>query len=105
MLDVAETSESVDGVLAFAPGEYFETKTFIAEAAKGINCPAFITSAKDEVENWKTIYEAIPSKFKHSFLPPTKGNHGSRALWTAFEDSPAYWQAVNDFLKTYFIQN
>jgi len=98
--------ELVDGVLSFSPGEYFEkqgkTNTFIQDGAKNISIPVFITSAKDEKIYWEKIFNAIPSKDKYSFLPDTKGNHGSRALWKQFEDNEDYWDAVETFLNKYF---
>jgi len=101
----AENQEIVDGVLAFAPGEYFgklgKSKTFITESVNKLNCPVFITSAKDEKPNWESIYVAIPSKNKTSFVPETEGNHGSRALWEKFNDSKYYWKAVTKFLKLF----
>lgn len=103
----SEYSEMIDGVLCFAPGEYFaklgKSETFIAEAAKKVTCPIFITSAKNEKPGWKSIFESTPSKSKHSFLPETDGNHGSRALWEQFEDSKNYWAAVTEFLEKYFL--
>lgn len=93
-----------DGVLAFAPGEYIRTrgKHWIAKSAANITVPVFITSAKDEADNWKEIFEAIGSHRKTSYLPKTKGNHGSRALWRKFKDSPGYWVAVTGFLDKHF---
>lgn len=95
----------VDGVLAFAPGEYFaragKSKTWITESAKQIADPVFITSAKDEFANWKSIFAAIPGEAKTKFVPQTKGNHGSRALWAEFNDSQAYWAAVKGFLAQF----
>ena len=93
----------VDGVLAFSPGEYFrnESETFIRDAAAKIACPAFISSARDEEPQWSKIFEAIPGKEgdkKSSFLPPSKSQHGSRALWAQFEDSKPTWDAVTEFL-------
>ena len=83
-----EQPELVDGVLAFAPGEYFERfgkpKDWITSSAKKIMVPAFITSAKDEAPKWEAIYEAIPGDSKAKFIPETAGNHGSRALWEKF---------------------
>ena len=96
--------ELVDGVLAFAPGEYFERfgkpKDWVTQSAKKIKCPTFITSAKREYNNWKSIFEAIPGNQKTKFVPETKGNHGSRALYDRFDDSKSYWVAVKQFLKT-----
>lgn len=96
----------IDGVLAFSPGEYFEnqgkTASFIQEGAKNIKVPVFISSAKSEKVYWEEIYNIIPSTKKHFFLPEREGKHGSRVLWTDYEDSQAYWTAVKDFLKLYF---
>lgn len=96
----------VDGVLSFAPGEYFskqgKSNTWIQETAATINIPIFITSAKNEEKNWSAIYSSIQSNKKSSFIPNSKGNHGSRALWDSFADSEDYWQAVIVFLEEYF---
>jgi len=97
-----ESPTLADAVLSFAPGEYFarfgKTKTWIRAAAAKIKAPVFITSAKDEYKNWKAIYAAIPSPKKQMYRPATRGNHGSRALWAKFSDSPGYWKAVSAFL-------
>ena len=96
---------AVDGVLSFAPGEYFEklgqSKTWIQDAAKDIEVPVFITSAKAEKSNWANIYNSIKSKDKSSFLPTGDGQHGSRALWKKFPDHKNYWEAVTTFLKRF----
>lgn len=89
---------NVDGLLSFAPGEYFHTKRYIQNFAKDIDVPVFVTSAKNEYMKWKFIFDAIPSTKKVSFLPKTKGNHGSRALWEKFSDHKAYWAEVEKFL-------
>jgi len=98
-------NDVIDGVLAFAPGEYFERAglggDFITKSAKNITQPVFITSAKNEHKYWKDIYAAIPSSKKASFLPETEGNHGSRALWEKFDDHQAYWKAVTAFLEQF----
>lgn len=89
--------------LAFAPGEYFsklgKSKTWIRQAASKLHMPVFMTSAKSEAHKWKAIYSAIPSTSKRSFVPKTRGQHGSRALWTKFPDSFNYWAAVGPFLS------
>jgi len=88
----------VDGILAFSPGEYFKINGKKIETyAKRIECPVFITSAKNEKEQWKNIYNAI-RKEKKSFLPNEIGKHGSKALWKDNNNNEAYWAAVKDFL-------
>ena len=105
----SEYTDLVSGVLSFSPGEYFarqgKSKTYITDAAKKLSCPVFITSAKNEKPNWENVFKAIPSKTKMSFLPETKGNHGSRALWERFSDSKDYWKAVKEFLNKNFLNH
>ena len=97
----------IDGVLSFAPGEYFskqgKSESWIEDTAANIKVPVFITSAHNEKSKWSSIYSVIPSEQKVSFIPSSKGNHGSRALWDQFEDSAEYWKAVNAFLKNNFL--
>lgn len=101
-----DSPELCDAVLSFAPGEYFvklgKAEDWITKSAKNISCPVFITSAKDEHKQWKDIYTVIPEGKKHMFLPKTRGNHGSRALWEQFSDSEDYWKEVKSFLSKYF---
>ncbi len=101
-----EYPKLIDGALSFAPGEYFanqgKTNSWIEESAANIEVPVFITSARNENNNWSNIFEAIKSRHKISFIPSSKGNHGSRALWDQFEDSADYWEAVNSFLASNF---
>lgn len=98
--------ELLDGVIAFAPGEYFQRfdkpAKWIQDSARNIRVPVFITSARKEEKVWSSIFKVIPSKNKTSYLPSSKGNHGSRALWKQFKDSKGYWRAVEDFLNRHF---
>ncbi len=104
----ANNPGKIDALLSFAPGEYYgkrgKSKTYIAEHAAKINKHVFITSAKDEKPRWINIYNSIPSKDKHMFVPKTAGNHGSRALWNKFGDSKDYWKEVKEFLSKYFVK-
>ncbi|WP_439182164.1 alpha/beta hydrolase [Carboxylicivirga taeanensis] len=99
----ADHPSLVDAVLAFAPGEYSKyfgkSGNWIAPIVDKIQIPVFITSAKSEYEIWKGIYEAIGSTHKRYFLPESDGNHGSKALWSRFDDSLVYWEAVKEFLS------
>ncbi|WP_299799800.1 alpha/beta fold hydrolase [uncultured Maribacter sp.] len=91
--------DSVDAAMAFSPGEYFGKDDFIKNSAAHIKVPTFITSAQNEQDNWAAINDAIPTTTKVTYVPATKGNHGSRALWEKFEDNDGYWNAVKNFLK------
>ena len=102
----SENSKKINGAIAFSPGEYFaklgKSKKFITESVSELKCPVFITSAKNEHKNWINIYESVASKNKTFFLPKTEGNHGSRALWEKYEDNVSYWNALQNFLDTFF---
>jgi len=104
VLKIGGERKDIDAILAFSPGEYFEklgkSNHYILDGAKNIKVPVFICSAKSEKASWQKIFDAIPSKNKKSFLPKTKGNHGSRALWKKFTDHDDYWNAVRSFLRT-----
>lgn len=91
----------IKAILSFSPGEYFkiddkEIKTYAIK----VNCPLFVTSAKNEQSNWQDIYDNVPSK-KQFFLPTLKGNHGSKALWKENASHEEYWVAVKAFLKQF----
>jgi pimeloyl-ACP methyl ester carboxylesterase len=100
----AEHPDEVAAVMAFAPGEYFKKEKgsgYIQGFAKRVKQPVFITSAKQEREQVKPIFDASPAKEKILFTPASKGQHGSRALWVRSPDNDVYWAAVNGFLEEY----
>lgn len=91
----------IKGILSFSPGEYFKiNEKEIKSYATKINCPLFLTSAKNEQLDWQGIYDNVPSK-KQFFLPTLKGNHGSKALWKENESHEEYWGAVREFLAQF----
>lgn len=100
----AEHPADVAAVLAFSPGEYFrkaEGNAYVTSLASKVQQPLFVTSAKPERPQVKPIFDASPSKKKVLFTPASKGQHGSRALWSKWNDNDVYWTAVNGFLETY----
>lgn len=107
VIQITGTEKNIaDGVVSFAPGEYFarfgKSNTWVQAGAAAIKKPVFITSAKDEKQQWKNMFAAIPNKRKASFVPETAGNHGSRALWKQFPDNTEYWKALTTFLDKNF---
>ncbi len=97
----SKNRDDIAAVIAFSPGEYFSfEQKRIASYAKDLNCPVWITSAKNEHESWKRIYEKLPVATKSSYLPKTKGNHGSKALWSTYATHTGYWLSLNKFLKS-----
>jgi len=100
----AERAQDVAAVVAFSPGEYFQKEMgaeYVRGLAKRVEQPLFVTSAKTEREQAKTIFDASPATNKILFTPASKGQHGSRALWKKWTDHDVYWAAVGAFLKEY----
>ncbi len=100
----ADNPETIDGVLAFSPGEYFGKGLSVTAAARKVKCPVFVTSARSERDNWAGFFSVISAEGKQFFIPETAGNHGSRALWSQFKDSGSCWQAVTAFLEMNFLR-
>lgn len=100
----AEKPADVAAVMAFSPGEYFEKdkgSQYVSGLAKNVAQPLFVTSSKKERDLVKPIFDASPAEKKILFTPASKGQHGSRALWSKWPDHDVYWTAVNGFLKEY----
>jgi len=93
---------SVKGVLAFSPGEYFDDKKIVENAAAKVTMPVFVTSANtpEEEQEARAILSATKSTDRQQFVPKT-GIHGSSTLNAAKNPggSDDNWQPVLAFLK------
>lgn len=99
---LASKHKDVAGVLAFSPGEYFDGKPSVREAAKTVTVPVFITSRGDkEKVIAKLILEAVTAQDKTQFIPEGTGVHGSSALLQPQGKAEEYWQAVDAFLAKF----
>ena len=99
----AERSKDVAAVLAFSPGEYFKKNgaSYIGGFAQRVAQPLFVTSSKDERPRAEPIFDQSPAEKKILFTPASRGQHGSRALWSKWPDHDVYWAAVRGFLGEY----
>jgi pimeloyl-ACP methyl ester carboxylesterase len=99
----AEHPNDVTAVMSFSPGEYFQQQSaaYVQGFAKRVTQPLFVTSSKKERAQVEPIVEASPAEKKILFTPASRGQHGSRALWSKWPDNDVYWTAVNGFLQTY----
>ena len=100
----AERPADVFAVVSFSPGEYFDKTSgaeYVRGFAKQVDKPIFVTSAKAERDGVKPIFDASPADKKVLFTPASRGQHGSRALWSKWPDDDVYWAALNGFLESY----
>lgn len=92
----------VSAILAFSPGEYFDDKQLIQQAAAAATMPVFITSAStpDEVAAAGKIAAAVPGGRAQHYVPKV-GVHGSSTLIATKDPKGAAdnWSAVMAFLK------
>ena len=92
----------IDGVIAFAPGEYFRDdghpEHWVRDAAARVRCPVFVASDAGSEADWKPIFEALPAELRESFVPAQGGRHGSSSLWAEVPESEQYWTALIAFL-------
>lgn len=96
----SEYKQTISGIIAYSPGEYFQYKNKkIHDYAQAIDCPVYITSARNEFAMWKTIFEKVKSVKKVSFIPESEGIHGAKALWESTKDHAVYWKSIKTFLK------
>ena len=97
----AQHPDEISAVLAFSPGEYFKLDgKQVADYAKDITQPAFITSTDWEVKAWQGIADQIKSEGSVFFVPKGKGWHGSASLDRDAPSPEEYWTAVNAFLAS-----
>lgn len=98
----AEHPRDVRALLAFSPGEYFDGKPCVADAARKLGMPVFVTSAQEpkEIAAARSVLDAVPGGFKRQFVPTAGGVHGSSTLNP--ERNPkgaeAAWKEVLAFL-------
>ena len=92
----------IQGLLAFSPGEYLGRRSAVNQAARSLTLPIFVTqaSSEDEIEQSKTILEAVRSRDKTYFEPKGRGIHGSATLRADRNAAGAEenWAAVLGFL-------
>ena len=101
-----EQPDLVTATLSFSPGEYFTPKDLIATAAAGIKIPTFITSARNEVSQRQSIFDAIPaSTGKIEFTPQSAGRHGSTAIKPSTPGHEEYQAAADSFLSQFLPQD
>jgi pimeloyl-ACP methyl ester carboxylesterase len=97
----SEHPDEISAVLSFSPGEYFKLDDKkIADYAKNITQPVFITSAKSEEKDWRPIADQITSAGSVFFVPQANGQHGSSTLNDSASGHEEYWAAVEQFLAS-----
>ncbi|MBI5218082.1 MAG: dienelactone hydrolase family protein [Bacteroidia bacterium] len=100
-LVLAKGNSKVKAVVAFSPGEYFDTALNVQETLKGFDKPVFAASSKKEYPYLEELMTNV-TKDKTLFQPQSgDGEHGSKALWKSNKSNNEYWMSLMVFLKKY----
>ncbi len=101
----AQHPDEVAGILAFSPGEYFDSHpTMIEDAAMKVRVPVFITSENDtdQLRQATKIFDAVSSRDKVHYKAQF-AVHGSSTLRSDrnAKGAATNWAAVMKFLKQF----
>ena len=77
--------QGIVALLSFSPGEYFDDKQMIRQAAAKVTVPVFVASgnSKDETSEADPIMAALPKNSANVRFVPAHGVHGSSTLIAA----------------------
>jgi dienelactone hydrolase len=97
-LKIAAENPKVSAVVAFSPGEYFDSTDYISSHISGLLKPVFVSSSREEADKVTDLVKDVNSRIKVQYIPSTKGDHGSKVLWTSSPSNQEYWIALMSFL-------
>jgi dienelactone hydrolase len=92
--------ERVKKVIAFSPGEYFQTPEYLREEAAALNKPSFITGGIAEYDNVvKPIIDVMIPHHVTAHKPTGISDHGSKTLNINAASTDETWAALLSFLR------
>ena len=98
-LKIATENPKISSVIVFSPGEYFDDKKYITNHVQTLTKPVFATSSRDEADSLTDLLKDINSRIKIQYIPSSKGDHGSKVLWSESPYNQEYWIALMSFLN------
>ena len=92
--------ERVKKVIAFSPGEYFQTPEYLRQEAAALNKPSFITGGIAEYDNVvKPIIDVMIPHHVTAHKPTGISDHGSKTLNINAASTDETWAALLSFLR------
>ncbi len=99
-LRAGEKYKSIEAVVVFSPGNFFENQFTISEIVKNYKKPIFIACSKDEASYTNGLFSVLNDKYKYFFVPQSgDGDYGAKALWNDSDSFNAYWLNLLQFLR------
>jgi len=91
-LVLATKNPQIAAVVAFSPGEYFESRFVVRDTLAYLRIPLWIGGASDELSYLKVLTSKIDPQYLTLFTPVhDKGRHGAAALWPNNPSKDEYW--------------
>jgi dienelactone hydrolase len=97
-LKLATENPKVSAVAVFSPGEYFDSTNFVSSHIGSLLKPVFSTSSREEADKVTDLLKDVNSRIKVQYIPSSKGDHGSKVLWSKAPNNQEYWIALMSFL-------
>lgn len=94
---ISAKTDKIKAVIAFSPGEFLKGVN-LAEKIRSLSKPTFLTSAKKEIYDVKSVGRFINKKYLTQFKPQVEGFHGSKTLWESAKGYETFWQPLKEFL-------
>jgi dienelactone hydrolase len=92
--------ERVKKVIAFSPGEYFDSPDFVREEAPKLTKPSFVTGGIVEYDLIvKPVVDVMQPNFVTGYKQGPNSDHGSKTLWNKGPSSDDTWAKVLEFIK------
>lgn len=92
-------NDKVKAVIAFSPGEYFESVK-LKDKLKGFDKPALITGTKEESKYWDDIFFNVDPHYLTYFIPQNNQvKQGSMVLLKSNDSKIEYWIEIMMFLR------
>jgi dienelactone hydrolase len=99
-LVLAKNNPKIKAVIAFSPGEYFDTRFNVRDSIAGLNIPIFVAVSEIENAYMKELFSKVNHKYLTVFQPKNDaGVHGSKALWDNNPSHNDYWLALMQFIE------
>ncbi len=99
VLKIAAKDPRVKAVMAFSPGEYLGKAYSLKDNLKSIPVPVFVASSQEEGPEVTKLMDGIKADHKQQFIPSSRGDHGSKALWRSNQNAHEYWLAILMFMR------
>lgn len=99
-LMIAQQRSDISSVVAFSPGEFFDSNPSVKDKLSGYKKPSFVACTQSEYSYMADLFSKADQN-NITFFKPERGEgmHGSKTLWWDSSTRNEYWLALMFFLR------